>query len=96
MKEREAKLEAPPGFELPELGRPGDGFSAEPQAARRLRTTYYDTADLRLARWGRACATGPARAGRSSCPRARRASCWSGPSTPSPGTGAGPRPRRGR
>jgi CHAD domain-containing protein len=52
MKEREAKLEAPPGFELPELGRPGDGFSAEPQAARRLRTTYYDTADLRLARWG--------------------------------------------
>ena len=52
MKEREAKLEAPPGFELPELGRPGDGFSAEPLAARRLRTTYYDTADLRLARWG--------------------------------------------
>ncbi|HEV3463393.1 MAG TPA: CHAD domain-containing protein [Actinomycetota bacterium] len=52
MKEREAKLEAPPGFDLPELGRPGDGFSAEPQTARRLRTTYYDTADLRLARWG--------------------------------------------
>ena len=52
MKEREAKLEAPPGFELPELGRPGDSFLAEPQAARRLRTTYYDTADLRLARWG--------------------------------------------
>ncbi|HEX2156943.1 MAG TPA: CYTH and CHAD domain-containing protein [Actinomycetes bacterium] len=52
MKEREAKLDAPPGFDLPELGRPGDGFSAEPQPARRLRTTYYDTADLRLARWG--------------------------------------------
>jgi CHAD domain-containing protein len=52
MKEREAKLDAPPGFDLPELGRPGDGFSAEPQTARRLRTTYYDTADLRLARWG--------------------------------------------
>jgi CHAD domain-containing protein len=52
MKEREAKLEAPPGFELPELGGPDDGFSAAPQPARRLRTTYYDTADLRLARWG--------------------------------------------
>ena len=52
MKEREAKLGVPPGFELPELGGPDDGFSAEPQAARRLRTTYYDTADLRLARWG--------------------------------------------
>ena len=52
MKEREAKLEAPPGFELPELGGPGDGFSAQDLPARRLRTTYYDTTDLRLARWG--------------------------------------------
>jgi CHAD domain-containing protein len=52
MKEREAKLDAPPGFDLPELGRPDDGFSAQPQPARRLRTTYYDTSDLRLARWG--------------------------------------------
>ena len=52
MKEREAKLEAPPGFELPELGGPDDGFSAQDLPARRLRTTYYDTTDLRLARWG--------------------------------------------
>jgi CHAD domain-containing protein len=52
MKEREAKLTAPPGFDLPRLGGPEDGFLAEPQAARRLQTTYYDTADLRLARWG--------------------------------------------
>ena len=52
MKEREAKLAAPPGFDLPRLGGPEDGFLAEPQTARRLRTTYYDTADLRLARWG--------------------------------------------
>jgi inorganic triphosphatase YgiF len=52
MKEREAKLEVPPDFDLPELGRPDDGFSAQPQTARRLRTTYYDTSDLRLARWG--------------------------------------------
>jgi CHAD domain-containing protein len=52
MKEREAKLAAPPGFEVPELGGPEDGFQAEPLPDRRLRTTYYDTADLRLARWG--------------------------------------------
>jgi CHAD domain-containing protein len=52
MTEREAKLAAPPGFQLPELGGPDDDFKAEPQTARRLRTTYYDTADLRLARWG--------------------------------------------
>ena len=52
MKEREAKLEAPPGFDLPRLGGPEDGFLAEPQAVRRLQTTYYDTADLLLARWG--------------------------------------------
>jgi CHAD domain-containing protein len=52
MKEREAKLATPVSFDLPELGRPDDGLVAEPQAPRRLRTTYYDTADLRLARWG--------------------------------------------
>jgi CHAD domain-containing protein len=52
MNEREAKLVAPAGFDLPRLGGPEDGFLAEPQATRRLRTTYYDTADLRLARWG--------------------------------------------
>ena len=52
MKEREAKLAAPPGFDVPELGGPGDGFQAEPRPERRLQTTYYDTPDLRLARWG--------------------------------------------
>jgi CHAD domain-containing protein len=52
MQEREAKLAVPVGFELPELGGADDGFLAEPQAPRRLRTTYYDTPDLRLARWG--------------------------------------------
>jgi CHAD domain-containing protein len=51
MQEREAKLTVPVGFELPELGGPGDGFLAEPLAPRRLQTTYYDTPDLRLARW---------------------------------------------
>ena len=52
MKEREAKLAAPPGFDVPELGGPDDGFQAEPLPERRLQTTYYDTPDLRLARWG--------------------------------------------
>ena len=52
MQEREVKLGVPVGFELPELGGRDDGFLAEPQAPRRYRTTYYDTADLRLARWG--------------------------------------------
>jgi CHAD domain-containing protein len=51
MKEREAKLAVPPGFDLPELGGLDDGFLAEAEPLRRLRTTYYDTADLRLARW---------------------------------------------
>ena len=52
MKEREAKLAAPPGLDLPPLGGPEDGYAAEPLATRRLSTTYYDTPDLRLARWG--------------------------------------------
>jgi CHAD domain-containing protein len=52
VQEREAKLAAPPGFDVPELGGPDDGIQAEPLAPRRLRTTYYDTPDLRLARWG--------------------------------------------
>jgi CHAD domain-containing protein len=51
MLEREAKLSAPPDFTLPDLTDP-DGVVAEPLPARQLRTTYYDTPDLRLARWG--------------------------------------------
>ena len=50
MLEREAKLVAPAGFRLPQLGGPDDGFLAEPQPARRYTTTYWDTPDLRLAR----------------------------------------------
>jgi CHAD domain-containing protein len=52
MQEREVKLAVPVGFELPELGGPDDGFLAEPQPPKRMRVTYYDTPDLRLARWG--------------------------------------------
>jgi CHAD domain-containing protein len=52
MLEREAKLVAPTGFQLPQLGGPDDGFLAESQPVRRYTTTYWDTPDLRLARWG--------------------------------------------
>jgi len=52
MKEQEAKLAASPGFKLPDLGGTDDGFLAEVQPPRRYGTTYWDTDDLRLARWG--------------------------------------------
>jgi CHAD domain-containing protein len=51
MLEREVKLGVPPDFELPDLAGLGSDLLAEPQPVRRYRTTYYDTADLRLARW---------------------------------------------
>ena len=41
MKEREAKLAAPPEFDLPPLGGPEDGYAAEPLTARRLSTTVH-------------------------------------------------------
>jgi CHAD domain-containing protein len=50
--EREVKLAAGPGFHLPAL----DGLAVEvaalPVQEGRIETTYYDTEDLRLARWG--------------------------------------------
>ena len=52
MQEREAKLSAPPDFTFPNLVDPGGPMVAEPRQVRQLRTTYYDTPDLRLARWG--------------------------------------------
>jgi len=52
MVEREVKLAVPVGFRLPDLDGAGDGFLAEPQPVRRYTTTYWDTSDLRLARWG--------------------------------------------
>jgi CHAD domain-containing protein len=54
MQEREAKLSAPPELELKDLiaASGGDDVVARPLPVRRLRTTYYDTEDLRLARWG--------------------------------------------
>ena len=48
--EREAKLQAPAGFRLPELG--GDGLVARDRERKRLVTVYVDTPDLRIVRWG--------------------------------------------
>jgi CHAD domain-containing protein len=48
--EREAKLQAPAGFRIPELG--GDGLVATDMEPQRLVTVYVDTPDLRIARWG--------------------------------------------
>jgi CHAD domain-containing protein len=52
MLEREIKLGVTPGFELPPLDRVAEGVVAAPTQETRLETVYYDTPDLRLARWG--------------------------------------------
>jgi CHAD domain-containing protein len=48
--ERETKLQVPVGFHLPDLG--GDGIVATEGEPQRFATTYVDTDDLRVARWG--------------------------------------------
>jgi CHAD domain-containing protein len=50
--EREVKLAAPDGFRFPRLENCVDGLTIAPLPRRSLTATYYDTADLRLARWG--------------------------------------------
>jgi CYTH domain. len=52
MLEREVKLGAGPAFHLPDLNGVVDGVTVTAPEAVRLETVYYDTADLRLARWG--------------------------------------------
>ncbi len=52
MLEREVKLAAGPAFHLPDLTGVVDGVVVAPPEAMRLETVYYDTPDLRLARWG--------------------------------------------
>jgi CHAD domain-containing protein len=52
MIEREVKLGAGPAFHLPDLSGVLDGVAVTPPEAVRLETVYYDTPDLRLARWG--------------------------------------------
>ncbi|HVM66080.1 MAG TPA: CHAD domain-containing protein [Acidimicrobiales bacterium] len=50
--EREVKLGAWPGFQLPDLDEVVPGARVELLPSLRLAATYYDTPDLRLARWG--------------------------------------------
>jgi CHAD domain-containing protein len=50
--ERETKLAVGPGFRLPGLADLHGGVHAEPSEPARTHTTYWDTEDLRLARWG--------------------------------------------
>jgi CHAD domain-containing protein len=50
--ESEVKLGAGPAFHLPDLNGVVDGAAVTAPEAVRLETVYYDTADLRLARWG--------------------------------------------
>src|SRR5258708_14009689 len=52
MLEREVKLGAGPAFHLPDLNGVVDGVTVTPPEVVRLETVYYDTPDLRLARWG--------------------------------------------
>ncbi|MEA2687048.1 MAG: hypothetical protein QOE93_2243 [Actinomycetota bacterium] len=51
-REREAKLGAWTGFALPDLDGVLEGVTAQALPVRKLDATYFDTADLRLARWG--------------------------------------------
>jgi CHAD domain-containing protein len=52
MLEREVKLAATPTFALPDLEDLAAAVEATPVDEHRLETVYYDTPDLRLARWG--------------------------------------------
>jgi CHAD domain-containing protein len=52
MLEREVKLGAGPAFHLPDLAGVIEGVAVGPSETIRLETVYFDTADLRLARWG--------------------------------------------
>jgi len=52
MLEREVKLAATPAFKMPELDEVDGAVQATQPEERRLETVYFDTPDLRLARWG--------------------------------------------
>lgn len=52
MLEREVKLGAGPAFHLPDLAGVIEGTAVGPSETLRLETVYFDTPDLRLARWG--------------------------------------------
>jgi CHAD domain-containing protein len=50
--ERVIKLSASPTFDLPDLSGIVEGVGTGPREQVRVETTYFDTRDLRLARWG--------------------------------------------
>ena len=52
MLEREVKLGAGPAFHLPDLAGVIEGVDVASPETVRMETVYYDTPDLRLARWG--------------------------------------------
>ncbi len=52
MKEREVKLGAGPAFHLPDLAGVIQGVAVAAPETVRMETVYFDTPDLRLARWG--------------------------------------------
>src|SRR5438270_14089843 len=52
MLEREVKRGAGPAFHLPDLAGVIEGVAVGPSETVRMETVYYDTPDLRLARWG--------------------------------------------
>ncbi len=52
MLETEVKLGAGPAFHLPDLSGVVDGVEVSAPEAVRMETVYFDTPDLRLARWG--------------------------------------------
>jgi CHAD domain-containing protein len=50
--DRQVTLGASPTFHMPDFTGVAEGVVAGPEQEARLETTYYDTVDLRLARWG--------------------------------------------
>jgi CHAD domain-containing protein len=50
--EREVKLSVGPLFRLPDLSNVAEGIRSHDESAQRFVTSYHDTSDLRLARWG--------------------------------------------
>jgi len=50
--EREVKFAVPPSFRMPSFEGVAEGVKASPRPSEKLSTTYLDTDDFRLARWG--------------------------------------------
>lgn len=52
MPEGRVTLAVPPAFHLPALDDPGQAWTVGEETEQRLESVYWDTVDLRLARWG--------------------------------------------